>query len=296
MDGTLYATVLGFLFGAMPIVLVVLYAFSDAQTHQLITIGLMPFLLVLGASVLAGAIFAGEKFVASGGDVNGIVVSLVTIIIVTAIVLLYVTRVVVAIRPTERFLDSGEVVVDAVTTLLKDVSAAEKDVCELITRTDKFIQSDVGKAGHDNPALVTQAQQEARDAVGAPITDCTTSDGTPADVSGDAAIQDATNRIARLEATLKSFTGPELQKTYNRTVPCQESFTNNTNTAADVSGLQARLDAVRTEIQQQQTKLLKPIDDKNAALQRGEVSDCDKRRGAKVAVTASTTGKTPNRG
>jgi hypothetical protein len=86
-----------------------------------------------------------------------------------------------------------------------------------------------------------------------------------------------------------------LQKTYNRTVPCQEGFYD-TGSVADVSGLQARLAAVRTEIQTQQTKLLKPIDDKNAALQRGEVSDCDKRRGAKVAVTASSTGKTPNRG
>jgi hypothetical protein len=292
MDGTMYATVLGFLFGAMPVVLVVLYAFSDAQTHQLIAIGLLPFLLVLGAAVLAGAVFASEKFVAGGGDVGGIVVSLVTIIVVTAIVLIYVTRVVVAIRPTERFVDVGtDVSSDAVTTLLKDVGAAEKDVCDLITRTDKFIQSDVGKAGHDNPALVTQAQQEARDAIGAPITDCTATGQV--DVSGDAAIQEATNRIARLEVTLKSFTGPELQKTYDRTVPCQESFM---NSETDVSGLQARLAAVQTEIQTQQTKLLKPMDDKNAALQRGEVSDCDKRRGAKVAVTASSTGKTPNRG
>lgn len=292
MDGTMYATVLGFLFGAMPLVLVVLYAFSDAQTHQLIAIGLTPFLLVIGAAVLAGAVFASETFVANGGDVGGIVVSLVTIIVVTAIVLTVICRVCLSIRPTEQFVDvSG--VADPMITLLADIAAAEKDVCELITRTDKFIQSDVGKPGHDNPALVTQAQQEARDAVGAPLTDCTAT--WPTDVSGDAAIQEATNRIARLETTLKSFTGPELQKTYNRTVPCQESF-DNPSATTDVSGLQARLAAVRTEIQTQQTKLLKPIDDKNAALQRGEVSDCDKRRGAKVAVTASSTGKTPNRG
>ncbi len=292
----MYATVLGFLFGAMPLVLVILYAFSDTQTHRLITIGLLPVILVLAAAVLAGAVFAGERFVAGGGDVGGIAVSIVTIVVVTAIVLIYVTRVSAAIRPTEQFADvsaaAATAAVDPVTTLLADITATEKEVCDLITRSDKFIQGDVGKAGQDNPALVVQAQQEARDAVGAPITDCSAS--WPVDVSGTAALDEAANRIQRMEATVKSFTGPELQKTYNRTVPCQEEFAD--GAPYDVSGLQARLDAVRSEIQTQQTKLLKPIDDKNAALQRGEVSDCDKRRGAKVAVTASSTGKTPNRG
>ncbi len=232
-----------------------------------------PYILI-GMSVLfVGAIYAIQNAPASViGDVMKDVAMIGMIVFLTVV---FVGSFSMMIRPRELFVNG---VVDPTIQLLTDIGAAEKDVCNLITRTDKFIQNDIGKPGHDNPQLVTDAQQKARTAVGSPITDCGAS---WTDVSGDAALQEADNRLTRMEATLKSFTGPELQSTYNKSVPCQEGFTDG------LSDLQQRLAAVKTTIATQQHKLLKPIDDKTAALQRGEVSDCDKKRGGNVAVTAS---------
>ncbi len=246
-------------------------------------VGLTPYILIAMGLVFVGFIYALERFPTSVlGDT---LVNLVGIGIGVVLVMLLVSRLCLTIHPRESFVDmSGGT--DTVIQLLQDIGAAEKDVCDLITRTDKFIQNDVGKPGHDNPQLVSDAQQKARDAVGGPLTDCHAS--WTLDVSGDAALQEADNRLTRMEATLKSFTGTELQATYDKSVKC-EGFQNPTD-------LSARLAAVKTTIVNQQQKLLKPIDDKTAALQRGEVSDCDKKRGGNVAVVASTTGKTPNRG
>lgn len=289
------ATKLALVLAATPLFVLIRYAFTDTQTGQLLLIGALPFLLIVAAAIGVGLTYLSAKFTID--DMGEIMIAVGTILMVSVVVMVFVTQFSGAIRPYEQFADiSGLTVLhtenDEIQQLLVSITEAEADVCNLITRTDKFIQSDVGKAGSDNPALVAQAQEKARAAVGGPLTDCGAS--WP-DVSGAAALTEAANRLTRMEATLKSFTEPELESTYNRTVPCQEGF-------ADVSGesvlapLKARLAAVQTTIQTQKTKYLKPIDDKNAALQRGEVSDCDKKRGAKVAVTASVTGKTPNKG
>lgn len=238
-----------------------------------------PYILI-GMSVLfVGAIYAIQKAPATViGDVMQDV-GMIGIIVFMTLVL--VGSFSMMIHPRELFEDGGSDAVDPTVQLLTDITATEKDVCDLITRTDKFIQNDIGKPGHDDPQLVTNAQQKARDAVGGPITDCGTSWD---DVSGAAALQEADNRLTRMEATLTSFTGPELQSTYNKSVPCQtEGFAD----AGPLSDLQNRLAAVKQTIVMQQKKLLKPIDDKTAALQRGEVSDCDKKRGGNVAVTSS---------
>lgn len=215
-------------------------------------------------------------------------------LVVTIAVFMVVTLFCQAIRPYEQFVDgSGSVVVptaptDAeVTALLKDITDTETEVCHLITRTDKFIQNDVGKAGQDDPQAVQDAISTARQAVGGPLTDCTVE--WPDDVSGAAALDEADNRLTRMEATLKSYTGPEIEKTYNTTVPCQsEGFQDGSGSEMDTfTTLKSRLAAVKTTIQTQRTKWLKPIDKKTAALQRGEVSDCDKKRGAKTAMATS---------
>lgn len=244
-----------------------------------------PYILIGMSAIFVGAIYAIQKAPAS--VIGDVMKDIVMIGMVVLLVLIFVGSFSMMIYPRELFTDisAGS---DPTTALLSDIAAAEKDVCDLITRTDKFIQNDVGKPGYDNPQLVTDAQQKARTAVGSPITDCQAD--WSADVSGDMALQEADNRLTRMEATLKSFTGPELQSTYNKSVQCQEGFTDG------LSDLQQRLAAVKSTIATQQQKLLKPIDDKTAALQRGEASDCDKKRGGNVAVTASTTGKTPNRG
>ncbi len=280
------ALLLGLLIAAVPLAVLVYYAFSDAQTGRLLLIGVLPFLLILAASVGVGLTYVSAKF--SAADAGEVMFSVATILLVSMTVGIFLRLSCGGIQPYEQFVGTvTDVSGEEMAQLLADITTTEHDVCELITRTDKFIQSDVGKAGYDNPALVAQAREKAREAVNGPLTDCQT---VWPDVSGEAALNEADNRMSRMEATLKSFTGPELESTYNRTVPCQEGF------ASQIDAARARLTAIQATIQMQKTKYLKPIDDKNAALQRGEVSDCDKKRGAKVAVTASVTGKTPNKG
>ena len=237
-----------------------------------------PYILI-GLSVLfVGAIYAIQN--APSTAIGDVMKDVAMIGIIVFLTLVFVGSFSMMIRPRELFVD----VTNPITQLLADITAAEKDVCNLITRTDSFIQSDIGKPGHDDPQLVTDAQQKARAAVNGPLTDCAAV--WTMDVSGDVALQEADNRLQRMEGTLKSFTGPELQTTYNRSVPCQtEGFSNQTE--GPLGALQQRINAVKDTIKTQQLKLLKPIDDKTAALKRGEVSDCDKKRGSKGAITAS---------
>jgi hypothetical protein len=234
-----------------------------------------PYILIGMAAAFVGAIYMIQN--APTDVIGGVVKDVLMIGFIVYLVMIFVASVSMMIHPWEQFVDMDVSGSGGITKLLADITAAEKDVCDLITRTDKFIQNDVGKPGHDNPQLVTDAQQKARAAVGGPLTDCDAS--WQLDISGEAALQEADNRITRMEGTLASFTGPELQATYNKTVPCQaEGF-------MDMSDLNQRLAAVKQTIATQQQKLLKPVDDKTAALQRGEVSDCDKKRGGNVAVT-----------
>ena len=117
------------------------------------------------------------------------------------------------------------------------------------------------------------------------------SDGAPANVGGPGAVpdlDDLENRIARLESTLSGFTGVVFKHSYDTTVPCQEGF-------ADVAAadLEQRLAAVRQTITDQQEKYLGPIDQTTKDLQAGKVSDCDKRRGAKLAASGGAGPKAP---
>lgn len=183
-----------------------------------------------------------------------------------------------SVHPIETFVS------DSLEALLTDVAKTEGDICTLITRTDKFIEADQGKAGQDDPSRVSAAQAAARASVTGGITIC------PATGTDGATLADAENRIARMESTLSGFTGPELQKTYENQVPCRESFQN--PTTPDLATLRQRLTAVQATLRAQETNWLKPVDDKNAALQRGDVSDCDKRRGASTQLkqTAPSSG------
>lgn len=171
------------------------------------------------------------------------------------------------VRPTEAFQNqdtSGD------PALLADLATAEDAVCKLLTRVDGFIQSDVGPAGQSNSQLVLAAQMKAREGVA--VVDCSAT---------EAALEDAPHRLTRLEETLRSLTGPELQRTYDKTMRC-EGF-------QDIAGPQPtsreRLTAIQATIRDQQTRLLGPVDQKTADLQRGIASDCDKRRGAAAAQT-----------
>ena len=178
------------------------------------------------------------------------------------------------IHPREAF-DSGSAAAqaDPLQTLFQGIGAAEDAVCRLVTRTDEFIQGDVGNPGIQNPTLVTDAQNQARLSVGSSITICPAT-GIPETET----LQDADQRLLRLEATLKSFSGPRIQKVYQQSVECFLPLN------ADIGGpsiesLQPRLAAVQEAIALQQGKWIAGIDAKKAALQRGEASDCDKQKG-----------------
>jgi len=183
------------------------------------------------------------------------------------------------IHPREAF-DSDQAEEDPLQTLFQGIGAAEDAVCKLVTRTDEFIQGDVGNPGIQNPSLVKDAQNQARLLVGSSITICPAT-GIPETET----IQDADQRLLRLEATLKSFSGPRIQKVYQQSVECFVPLN------AEIGGpgivlLQARLTAVQNSIALQQGKMLTAIDAKKEALKRGEASDCDKQKG--VAAQAAS--------
>ena len=192
------------------------------------------------------------------------------------------------IHPREAF-DSGTAAEeDPLQTLFQGIGAAEDAVCKLVTRTDEFIQGDVGNPGIQNPSLVKDAQNQARLLVGSSITICPAT-GIPETET----LQDADQRLLRLEATLKSFSGPRIQKVYQQSVECFVPLN------AEIGGpgivlLQARLTAVQEAIALQQGKWIGAIDAKKAALQRGEASDCDKKKGVAAQAASQAPSSPPS--
>ena len=250
------------------------------QTYQaiLLGVGLTPIAILLAAGLLVGVIlllrkFTQDELIEMGGGL-GIVG------IVTLAVAVFVGINCAAIRPVEMFVDiSG----DPLSKLLKGIEDTEDEVCGLFTRVDKFIEGGLGKKGHDDHSLVAAAQAAARPKE--PITSCPVA---PFDLSASSVLADADNRISRLETALNAFVGPQLQKTYNRTVPCPavETF-EDVASGPTIDSLQGRLDSVISLLQKQKTTLLKPIDDKNERIQRHELSDCEKQQGSKKAIAES---------
>jgi hypothetical protein len=231
-------------------------------------VGFAPFAIVITAAIIVGILYAMSRI--SLGMVQDVIESVVIIGLGVTVVVIIVNLFCLNIRPYERFASqsSGD--------LLAGITQAEKDVCAIMTRADGFIQSDVGPPGQDNPSLVSSAQQNARTAAGGPVVDCSAG---LIDVSGDAMLQEAENRIARLETTLNGFTAPIFQKAYKASNTC-EGFLDDPTVRLD--DLQKRLATIQSLIAQQKQNYLKPIDDKNAAMQRGELSDCDRKKGATV--------------
>lgn len=252
------------------------------QSSAIVIFGFSPFIILAIIAILFGFYyFIASKL--SVDDMPFVLGCVGTIVVIMLVVLIFVKNVCSAIHPTERF-DNAPI---PLSTFIQQVVATEKEVCTLITQTDKFIKGDQGNAGHKDPSLVTAAQEAARAAVidpttkeVVPLTDC----GTPWDAS------EVENRISRLELTLKMFTGPEIQKTYNSTVPC-ESFVSGPSSGSSPEPmaepvLVQRLAAVNAVIDAQRTQWLTPIQQKMEALKKGQVSTCDKQKGSTTGQTA----------
>lgn len=250
---------------------------------------------VLTLSVLAlGVIIAIQRNRLTGDDMDTIVMHLGALTLGLMAVLIVVRTYCGNIRAVELFVGQGinDTQTDPVQALWSGIAAAEDATCKYITRADGFIKNNEGKAGHDNPSLVSDAQQKARAAAGGPLTDCTASwPATLQDVSSytlDQGLADADNRLTRLETTLQGFTGVVFQNTYNATVACQMPQPTTEGFETSLASLQQRLTAVQAAIQMQQQKLLGPIDQKTEEVKKGQLSDCDKARGKATAMKAST--------
>ena len=265
------------------------------QSSAVIIFGLSPFIILAIIAILFAFYYIASKLDVS--DMSYVFTCLGIGVVITLVVLVIVKNTCQVIHPTEQF-DNTPI---PLTTFIQQVLATEKEVCTLITQTDKFIQGDQGSAGHKDPTLVEAAQQKARAAVidpltkaVVPLTDC----GAPWDSS------EVANRISRLELTLKMFTGPEIQKTYNSTVPCNESFVSGSGPASgSASGstpeemadpaLVQRLVAIKEVITMQQTQWLAPINQKIKDLRSGKVSSCDKQKGSTAGQTAISSKTAP---
>ena len=235
----------------------------------------------LGIAAAVGIVLvAGLSFVIDKEAAN----KLLWYLIVAAIPLFLISLIIcfdcVVIHPREAFED----VTDPLQTLFHEIGEAEDAVCKLITRTDEFIQGDVGNPGIQNPALVSDAQRQARLTVGSSITICPAT-GIPETET----LQDADQRLQRLEATLKSFSGPRIQKVWQQSVECFVPLNSDIN-GPTLTSLQERLTVVQTAIALQQGKWIKEIDAKKEALQRGEVSECDKQKGIAVQGASQSSG------
>lgn len=255
-------------------------------------IPLIPITVLAFSLVAVGIIVAIQRNQLTEEDFSVIVMHLGVLTVGLMAVLIVVRTFCGNLRFNEPFVGQGinDTQTDPVQALWSGIAAAEEATCKYITRADGFIKNNEGKAGHDNPSLVSAAQQKARDAAGGPLTDCTASwPTTLQDVSSytlDQGLADADNRLTRLETTLQGFTGVIFQNTYNATVACQMPTTEGFETS--LATLQQRLAAVQAAIQAQQQKLLGPIDQKMEEIKKGQLSDCDKARGKATAMKAST--------
>ena len=281
-------------------------------TFPLSLFGFLPFVILMAAGAGTIVLLALGRIAIQ--DVLEIMDAVIVIVLGLTVVTIIVNLLCLNIRPVEHF-EEGEKVKktgNEFLDLLNQITLAERATCTLMTRADHFIQNDVGHEGIDDPTRITEAQQQARNTAGGPIVDCSAaavediSTNTMTilqTVATDESLNEAENRIARLETTLNSFTAPIFQKALNASNTCEgfalakqpefadiEGFAQGEQTTAKLKDLQKRLSSIQRVIETQKRSYLKPIDDKTAAMQRGEVSDCDRQKGGATgtAIAGST--------
>jgi hypothetical protein len=256
------------------------------------TMGLAAIVIALLAGLATAWVYISQRMTHEVAMDLGLCVAVILSGVIS--VMLFLCMFCSTIHPTERFTDGGSLTPPTPTdTLLNGIADAEQKVCELVGRTDKFIESDVGKPGQDDPSLVVAAQRKARAQVpGGLLVDCTT--GSP-----EATLLEADARLTLLENTLKWFTGPELDATYKKAMAGCEGFVVGNGSPApvvDLPALQTRLDTINAEIADQHKNRLDPMDKQTERLNRGEVSDCQKKMGAGAGADAAASAKRPPAG
>jgi len=222
--------------------------------------GLLPFGLIFTALVLTGMYFVFSKLTAE--IVTEVLIAMGTIWLVVMLVLVFVTHICMKITPVEHFTDTS--------VFMADFTKAETTVCSMMGDLLQFIKNDAGKKGVDNPAIPTATLQLLIDGAGGPVTTCP----SPTDSLLTSDIID--DRLSRMERTLERVIEPYFKSTYDKSMSC-EGF--------DSPLPSDRLKKVEALIRQLTVKYLTPIQKKQADLQKGIASDCDKKRGSKAAVS-----------
>lgn len=253
--------------------------------------------IALAAGLFTAWTYLSSQFTQEDATEMGLAVAVILSGVIA--VMLFICMFCSTIHPTERFVGASLTQTPA-DSLLTGIANAEQKVCELINRTDKYIESDVGKPGQDDPSLVVAAQRKARVNVpGGQIVACTADSPAPS-------LADAAARLTLLENTLKWLTGPELEASYKKSQAGCESFVSYWRPArpvfegfadpapvVDIAALQTRLDTVMSEIADQHRQYLDPMDKQTGRLNRGEVSDCQKKMGANAGADAAAASKRP---
>jgi hypothetical protein len=216
-------------------------------------IGLLPFIIMLMGGIVILVAYVLQRLTAD--DIAEILLSAGTIWLIVIAVMVFVGLVCAGIQVREGF-DSVK---------MADIEGLEKEVCALVASSDSYIMNDVGQPGQDNPAVLAAAKQKARGS--APITVC------------DLTSTQMEDRISRIENTLKNFTGPQLKKTYDTVIPCEEGFA-----GVEPASLSSRLKKIKDTIAAQKTGLLSPIQKKEADVKAGKLSECEKKKGANAAI------------
>lgn len=213
-------------------------------------VGWIPFIVMGAAFVVLGILFIVVQTPLE--VVVELLLSAGTIWLIVIAVLLFVTMTCASIQVRELFED----------VTADDLAALETKVCVLMSASDKAIASEVGQPGQDNPAVLNAALTTARGSAPVPVCEM-----NPSELDA---------RISRMENALKFYTGPQLKKTYDKSVPCTEGF--------ESSSFSARLQAIKNLVDQQTSTLLVPIQKKEADVKAGILSECEKKKGAKAAV------------
>ena len=218
-----------------------------SRDNNILIIGFLPFLLILSAALVVGATFIFSKLTAEAA--TEIISAVASILLLVMLVLIFVSQLCLRISPVEHFMDA--------------MADAEAKVCTLVVAVNKYIQSDLGQSGHDNPALVSTAQANAAAAVIGGITVCP----APIDLTAD-------ERLTRMEQTLTQLVEPQLKIAYNKAMTC-EGFAAST---------EDRLAAIHQMVDTLTKQYIDPLNQKVEDLKSGKLSDCERRKGASTAL------------
>ena len=211
--------------------------------------GFLPFLVIGAALLVTYGLFVLNAAMVSE-IMAEILVAMGAIWLVVMSVLIFMTFFCMDIYPIEQFTDFE-----------KDMTKTEASICKLKEEVRKFIASEIGQPGQDDPSLIAKAMD-----VGAPLTDC--NQALPLN-----------ERFARMERTLL-FAEQVLKRTYDKVMKCegfepfQGEFENN----------EERLKLIQAKVYSLTKMYLDPLLQNQSDLQKGIISDCNKRRGASVAI------------